>query len=151
MTETENVTAKEFEILESFHTGVSYELDSFGHVNNAVFLNYLEKARCDFMLLKGLQFDDFFKWHRYPVVIRANLEFKRPAHTGDRLAIKARVTSSTQTSFTLRYEIINLGTNALILTGETSHVFIDDNNRPTRIPGEFYDKFIGHPEHTKPK
>ncbi len=49
-----------FELV-SYHTVTSYELDSFGHVNNAVFLNYLEKARCDFMTLKGLRFDDFFK------------------------------------------------------------------------------------------
>ncbi len=130
------------EILESRLTVASYELDSFGHVNNAVFLNYLEKARCDFMILKGLCFDDFFKWHRYPVVVRASLEFKYPAKAGDRLLIKGWISRHTAASFTLQYEIFNQDTHRLILTGETFHVFVDDNNRPSRHPEEFYKKFI---------
>ena len=132
------------EILESRHTVASYELDSFGHVNNAVFLNYLEKARCDFLALKGLQFDDFFKWRKYPVVARASLAFKYPAKAGDRLLIKGWVSRHTAASFTLQYEMFNQDTHRLILTGETFHVFVDDNNRPSRLPGEFYKKFISN-------
>ena len=130
-----------FELV-SYHTVPSYELDSFGHVNNAVFLNYLEKARCDFMTLKGLRFDDFFKWHRYPVVTKASLEFKRPALADDKLKITGWITDHTQTTFTLQYEIINQATGHLILTGETIHVFVNDKNRPSRIPEEFFEKFI---------
>lgn len=137
------------EILESQHTVASYELDSFGHVNNAVFLNYLEKARCDFMALKGMQFYDFFKWHRYPVVVRAALEYKYPAKAGDKLRIKGWITKYTAISFTMQYEIIlqgnnngNESCNRLILTAETSHVFVDDNNKPVRLPEEFFQKFI---------
>jgi YbgC/YbaW family acyl-CoA thioester hydrolase len=128
--------------LESFHTVASYELDSFGHVNNAVFLNYLEKARCDFMTLRGLQLKDFFDWRRYPVVRKARLEYKRPALAGDKLHIKGRISHHTHTSFTLQYEIINQSTGHLVLTGETSHVFVDDNNRPSRIPPLFHERFI---------
>jgi YbgC/YbaW family acyl-CoA thioester hydrolase len=130
------------EILESRITVASYELDSFGHVNNAVFLNYLEKARCDYMTLKELRFDDFFKWRRYPVVGRASLEFKYPAKSGDHLLVKGWFTKYTATSFTLQYEIINEDNAKLILTGETFHVFVDDNNRPSRIPEPFFEKFI---------
>ena len=37
----------------------SYELDSFGHVNNANFLNYLEAARGNFLEEYGLSFKHF--------------------------------------------------------------------------------------------
>jgi acyl-CoA thioester hydrolase len=131
------------EILTSLHTVTSYEMDSFGHVNNAVFLNYLEKARCDFMTLKGLHLNDFFKWHRYPVVVRAHLEYKQPAAAEDRLVIKGWFSHHSKASFTLQYQIINQDTGQLILTGETRHVFVDDNNRPARIPEEFKEKFLG--------
>jgi acyl-CoA thioester hydrolase len=130
------------EILTSTHRVASYEMDSFGHVNNAVFLNYLEKARCDFMTLKGLQFNDFFKWRKYPVVVRAHLEYKYPAAVGDRLLIKGWISQHTKASFTLQYEITNQHSGRLILTAETFHVFVDDNNRPTRIPEEFKNKFL---------
>lgn len=130
--------------MESFHTVASYELDSFGHVNNANFLNFLEKARCDFMVLKGLQFNDFFKWRRYPLVVRAQLEYKRPAKVGDYLIIRGWISQNTQTSFTLRYEMINRDTRQLLLTAETFHVFVDDDNRPSRIPADFFQKFISN-------
>ncbi|MCP5106767.1 MAG: acyl-CoA thioesterase, partial [bacterium] len=106
----------ERELLESRLTVASYELDSFGHVNNAVFLNYLEKARGDFMISKGLQFDDFFKWRRYPVVIHAALEFKYPARAGDKLLIKGWFSKYTAASFTLQYEIINRDNGKIVLT-----------------------------------
>ena len=42
-----------------FHTVAGYELDSFGHVNNAVYLNYLEQARWD--ILKKSDLLGYFK------------------------------------------------------------------------------------------
>jgi YbgC/YbaW family acyl-CoA thioester hydrolase len=116
-------------------------MDSFGHVNNAVFLNYLEKARGDFLLAKGLKFNDFFKWNAFPLVVKVNLEYKYPAYADDRLLIKGKVIAHTATSFTMHYEITNQD-NRLVLVGETFHVFVDKNNRPTRIPKEFKENFL---------
>ena len=45
-------------------------------------------------------------------------------------------------SFTLKYQIINKNTEAIIALGETSHVFVNKKNRPARIPEEFMEKFI---------
>jgi acyl-CoA thioester hydrolase len=132
------------ELLESYHTVVSYELDSFGHVNNAVFLNYLEKARCDYMTSKGLSFNDFEKWKRYPVVTKASLIFKYPALADDKLLIRGWISEYSAATFTMRYEVINQGSDTLLLTGETQHVFVNDKNKPTRIPPEFFDTFIKH-------
>ncbi len=133
----------EREILRSRHTVMSYELDAFGHVNNAVYLNYLEKARNDFMIQKGLGFNDFFKWGAYPLVLRAGLDFRYPARAGDRLDIDGWVAVHTATRFTLQYEIRQSDTRRLVLKGETVHVFVNKHNRPTRIPAEFREKFIG--------
>ncbi|MCK5055408.1 MAG: acyl-CoA thioesterase [Candidatus Aminicenantes bacterium] len=132
----------EKELLNSYHTVVSYELDSFGHVNNATFLNYLEKARGDYMTLKGLSFKDFAKWKKIPVVTKATLVFKYPAYADDKLLIRGWISEYSTATFSLRYEIFNRDNNKLLLTGETRHVFVNEKNRPTRIPGEFYDKFI---------
>lgn len=130
------------DLLTSTVTVASYELDSFGHVNNAVFLNYLEKARCDYMRLKGLKFDDFFIWDTFPLVVRANLEYKYPAKTDDVLDINGWIKSHTATSFTMQYEVINRDNQRIVLTGETAHVFVDGNNRPCRIPEPFKIKFL---------
>ena len=132
------------EFLDSYHTVVSYELDSFGHVNNATFLNYLEKARCDYMTSKGLSFTDFEKWKRFPVVTKAALVFKYPAYADDKLLIRGWISEYSAATFTMRYEIFNRDNDRQLLTGETRHVFVNEKNRPSRIPEEFYDKFIAH-------
>jgi YbgC/YbaW family acyl-CoA thioester hydrolase len=138
------------EILTSYHTVMSYELDAFGHVNNAIYLNYLEKARNDYMVLKGLQFIDFFKWQKFPVVRRAKLEFNFPAQAGDKLKIEGWVSHHTLASFTLEYNIKNSQNDVKILSGETFHIFVNNHNRPVRIPQEFMEKFI-IPNIQKPK
>ena len=120
----------------------SYELDSFGHVNNSVFLNYLERARGDFLLSKDLRFADFKRWDRFPIVIRANLEFKAPAFADDKILVKGRLSNATATSFTMDYEIFNRADDRLLLIAQTVHVFVNKNNRPSRIPEEFKNKFI---------
>jgi len=132
----------EKDILESFHRVVSYELDSFGHVNNAVFLQLLEKARNDFMLQKGLSFADFSRWGCFPVVTKATLIYKAPAYADDPLVIRGWITDWSQASFTLRYEIIHQEKKQLLLSGETSHVFVNANNKPMRLPARFFEKFI---------
>lgn len=132
----------EKDIMTSFHTVMSYELDAFGHVNNAIYLNYLEKARNDFMIIKGLHFNDFFKWQKFPVVRKAKLEFNHPAQAGDKLKIDGWISHHTLASFTLEYNIFNFQNNVKILSGETFHIFVNNNNRPVRIPQEFREKFI---------
>jgi acyl-CoA thioester hydrolase len=135
---------KPVSVFTSRHRVVSYELDAWGHVNNAVYLNYLEKARNDFMLQKGLEFKNFAEWGKFPVVRRASVEFIHPATSGDRLLIEGWISSHTAASFTLSYIITNEDTSRKILTGETFHVFVDKRNRPTRIPPPFLKKFIAY-------
>ena len=61
----------------------SYELDSFAHVNHAVFLNYLEYARFDTLRQGGFPYQEIIArgWGVYVVRIeiddreRANLDF----------------------------------------------------------------------------
>ena len=43
----------------------SYECDSYSHVNNAVYLNYLETARMDFLNQIGFPYNDVVAAHYY--------------------------------------------------------------------------------------
>jgi len=124
------------------HRVAGYELDSFGHVNNAVFMNYLEKARGEYLLAEGLKHADFFTWNRFPLVVSAQLEFKSPAGANDNLQIKGWIKSHGAARFCMAYEITNQDSGLLVLTGETHHVFVDDCNRPCRIPNQFKERFL---------
>lgn len=60
-----------------------YECDLQGVVNNAVYQNYLEHTRHQFMLSIGLDFADLFKRDILAVVARVDLAYKVPLRSGD--------------------------------------------------------------------
>ncbi|MCI0515395.1 acyl-CoA thioesterase [candidate division KSB1 bacterium] len=119
----------------------SYELDSFGHVNNAVFLNYLEFARGEYLHQVGLSFNDFERWGAFPYVVKVNLEYKVSARFDDELEIRGDITHWSHTSFTLQHTIYNLKNQKVVAVAKLVLVFVNRQQRPIRIPAEFRTRF----------
>lgn len=74
------------------------DIDAFGHVNNARYLNFLEEARISYSqqalgLFKSV--DDF-----NVLVARIEIDFKKPIIFGDKISILTRVLKIGTKSFT---------------------------------------------------
>jgi thioesterase-3 len=54
----------------------SYEIDVLGHVNNAVYFNYLEHARVEYLRIAGIPFESFLEDGIYPVLVNININYK---------------------------------------------------------------------------
>ncbi|MFF3454273.1 acyl-CoA thioesterase [Streptomyces sp. NPDC002730] len=81
------------------------DMDAFGHVNNAVFLRYLEEARIDFMfrLAPG---DGSPSFSGGSVVARHEIDYKRPLiHRHEPVVIELWVTKISAASLTIAYEV----------------------------------------------
>lgn len=119
----------------------SYELDAYGHVNNATYLQYLEFARGEYMKQMGIAFrhdmDDKIRFF----VVNANLNFKAPALIDEELELIGRVSKMGNSSFSIKQDIYNTDNGVHVLDAEVTIVFIDENNKPTRIP-ENYRKML---------
>ncbi len=115
----------------------TYELDGFRHVNNAVFVQYLEAARGEMILSAGLEYADFHRWEAYPVVARLEAEYFRPAHADDDLEIECSVVETKRTRFTVQYRIRRIKDDALILRASTVHAFVRPDGKPVRVPAPF--------------
>jgi acyl-CoA thioester hydrolase len=78
------------------------DLDAFGHVNNAVYLTYLENARVTYMrdVLGVDSLADLLV-----IVVSVNIDFRSRASLGETLEIGSRVTRVGQKSFDLDHEI----------------------------------------------
>ena len=119
----------------------SHEVDGFRHVNNAVFVQYLEAARGDHILAVGLEYADFHRWQAYPVVARLEAEYAAAALADDILEIETNVKEIKRTRFAVRYEIRRPKDNALILRAKTIHAFVNPDGKPVRTPQEFRNAF----------
>ena len=121
----------------ALHRVRSYELDSFGHVNNAVFLNYLEYARGEFLLQRGLSFADFDRWNAMPFVIKVELTFKSPAKVHDLLEIRGSIPQWRRTSFVIHYQVFNRSTNKVSAVADMAFAFVNKEEKLVPIPQEF--------------
>ena len=110
----------------------TYECDSYGHVNNATYLNYLEYAR--YQLLKDVGFD-------YPAAIRAGygvyvarvvVDYKKPALVEDALLIRSWPVRKGAVSGVIAQRILR--GEDLIVQAEVTWAFVDSRGVPTKVP-----------------
>jgi acyl-CoA thioester hydrolase len=78
------------------------DVDSFGHVNNAVFLAYLEECRSRWMDSVPSHWQD---GETGPVVANININYRRPVHWPQRIVVTLRPESPGRSSIKLHSEI----------------------------------------------
>jgi acyl-CoA thioester hydrolase len=69
-----------------------YECDLQGIVNHAVYLNYLEHARHEYLKAIGLSFTELSRRNHFLVVARADVSYKRSLVSGDEFIVVSRLT-----------------------------------------------------------
>jgi len=74
------------------------DLDSLAHVNNAVFLTYLEEARIAYLLPLGAEVSNM-------ILARVEIDFRAPLQMGDEIEVGVRPSSVGTKSFELEYEV----------------------------------------------
>ncbi len=121
----------------------TYELDSFGHVNNATYLQYFEVARCEWMAKSGIPFPEIQRAGIQIVIADANIKFLTPAFFTDELTICCWCEAATGASVTFSYTIECKERQVRIATGTTKGVCIDGiTGKPRRWPSAFRGIFL---------
>ena len=98
------------------------EMDTYGHVNNAVFLRWLETARIEWFGAVGFPIEPGIKG---PVLRRATVEYLSPVTFPDTVAVSVRPTAIGRSSVTLAYKVSSASQGKPVAKGETVVVFVD--------------------------
>ena len=112
------------------------DLDPMGHVNNAVFLTYIESARAAFLQHLGAvqTLEDLAI-----IVARIEIDFRAPVRFGDEVEVSVRVSRFGEKSFDLEHEL-RVASN-LVAEANTVLVTYDYERRePVAIPDEWREK-----------
>lgn len=121
-----------------FETRISvrtYELDMLGHVNNAVYLNWLEEARLAAMQACGYEVRSLSQdW--LTNIVRAEIDFRTPTFYGDEILVTTELEAVGRTSFTLQSEILKLPGRQVVATCRAVLVWLDLGGRPSPVPPE---------------
>lgn len=111
-----------------------YELDSFGHVNNAVYINYNEQARWNILKESGF-LTDFINSGMFLVVVETTIRYMRELKMFD--SIEVITTLKHEAPYLIFYqEIFNTTTNEKASKAKTKTLLINNERVTQDLPPE---------------
>ncbi|MDO5559030.1 MAG: thioesterase family protein [Oscillospiraceae bacterium] len=110
------------------------DLDSLGHINNSVYLKYLESARWDFFYQSGL-LDSFNCQKLLLVVLETKIRYIREIKIFDNVEVKT-VWECTDGIMINKHRLVNSKNGELFAKAECKLAFIDQNRVVHDIPEE---------------
>ena len=115
----------------------SYECDSYGHVNNAIYLHYLEFARMEFLKQIGFDYKGLVDAGYFLYVTHVDIRYKESAVLDDKLVIEVESVKYGAVSGTF-HQIIRKDDGTVCAEADVTWASVDSHTRrPARIPAEF--------------
>ena len=123
-----------------------YELDSFGHVNNAIYVSYFEEARWRMLADDGITLETFKQWQRFPVIAQLEIQYLRPTFLGEILRIESRCIEQSRATFVIEHKILRIrrgddsvataapNATELVTQGKVKVVMVNELGRPSDLP-----------------
>lgn len=118
-----------FRFTRIFHVR-DYECDFQGIVNNAVYLNYLEHTRHEFAKHVGLDVVELARRKINLVVVRAELDYKRPLRSGDTFVVGTNLERISRVRLAFKHTIYLENNEQLILQARIIVVAMNERGRP---------------------
>ncbi len=118
-----------------------YECDIQGIVNNAVYQNYLEHARHEYLKQVGIDFAELASKGINLVVVRAELDYKQPLISGDKFRVDLKMERESKIKFAFHQDIIRQSDDKIMVKGKIIGTALNPRGRP-EIPEEL-NKLLG--------
>lgn len=112
----------------------SYECDEYGHVNHAVYLNYLEHARVEYLEAVGLPYRLLRREGWGVVISEIHIRYRSPLLPGERLTILTQPLEVGTVSGVFQQDILVDG--QLRASARVRWAFVDRMGRPARLSEE---------------
>lgn len=119
-------------------------IDALGHVNNAVYQQYLEQAAVEHSAALGYSFERYRELGGVFVMRRITIEYRRPAMPQDTLRVTTTLGEMRGVRALRHYEIRRQSDDELLLTAESLWAWVDWRTmRPRAIPPSLLADFGG--------
>jgi acyl-CoA thioester hydrolase len=109
------------------------DTDCGGIVYYANYLKYFERARTQYLEERGLSVAWLMKEGTLFVVVHAEVDYRSPAHYGDRLSIETVVSDISAASFTFSHLIRERESQRVVVEGSARLAATDGNGKVKRL------------------
>lgn len=105
-----------------------YETDKMGVVHHSNYIRWFEEARVEFMREADISYRSMEEEGVMVPVVTVDCKYKIPATFDDEVIIYTKVRKYNGIVIELEYEVKRISDDAVIVTGSSSHCFVDSNN-----------------------
>ena len=124
----------------------SYQIDFIGHVNNAVYIHWMEIGRTKLLEAVGMPTHEIFKQGFAPVLVQTNITYKSPLYLGDSVQAQMWLSELRNASAVMQFRFHN-GQGALAAEGFQKGLFVNKQTRqPRRLHPEERALFVPYLE-----
>ena len=124
--------------LETREEVMFFDTDAGGVVHNIAYLRFIETCRTRLAALLGMDLRSMAVSRVFPVVVRTEVDYRRPALLGDHLLIKGWLDQLEGARFWCGFTITRPEDGALLVTSRQALAVVQmPQGRPQRIPADW--------------
>ena len=114
----------------------SFQIDFIGHVNNAVYIRWMEIGRTKLLEAVGIPTHEIFKQGFAPVLVQTHINYKSPLYLGDRPQVELWLSELRRASAVMQFRFHN-DQQVLVAEGQQTGLFVNTQTmRPKRLTAE---------------
>lgn len=115
-----------------------FDTDCGGVVHNIAYLRMIETARTRLAAKLGMALREMAETQLFPVVVRTEIDYRKPARLGDELVIRGRLEEVERVRFWCAFELTRAENEALLITCRQSLALVQmPQGKPVRLPADW--------------
>lgn len=119
-----------------------FDTDCGGVVHNIAYLRMIETARTRLAAKLGMALREMSETQLYPVVVRTEIDYRKPAKLADELVIQGRLEKVERARFWCAFEVRRAADNHLLITCRQSLALVQmPQGRPVRLPEDWSTRY----------
>lgn len=115
-----------------------FDTDIGGVVHNLAYLRMIETCRTRLAAKMGMDLKSMADTKLFPVVVRTEIDYRRPATLGDVLLLHGRLDEMQRARFWCAFEVRRKSDDALLITCRQALALVQmPEGKPVRLPKEW--------------
>ena len=119
------------------------DIDAYDHVNNAVYLTWLDRAAWSHSAALGVPLERCVAMRRGMAALRTEIDFVRAALPGDHVRVATWIAAGGRLRVERRFQVVRAADDATLARARTEYVCINlDTGRAVRMPELFARAYV---------
>lgn len=115
----------------------TFQIDFLGHVNNGVYIQWMEIGRSKLLAAAGMSTHEILKQSFTPLLVQTTITYKVPLYLGDRVQVEVWMSELRNTTGIIQFRFYN-SQQTLVAEGSQRGLFVDTKTMLPRrlLPAE---------------